>query len=162
MLVLVGMLSLVWHLVSYIPSYSLINSNAMVTTRLNLVWYRFCLSQDLYLILYYKENINFVAGLGSWWGISSHWEHDLGGNSNEMVTTRPDLGWYRYGLVANLQFIVFKSRHKLWSRVFVLVVMLSQVRHLLSYILYFSWNSDVMVITRPNLGWCRLGLNQDL
>ena len=88
---MVGMLSLVWHLVSYIPSYSLINSNAMVTTRLNLVCTDFA-SHKTFTSLYYKENINFVAALGSWWGISSHWAHDLGGNSNEMVTTRPDLG----------------------------------------------------------------------
>jgi hypothetical protein len=87
----------------------------------------------------------------------------LSRNSNVIVITRPNLGWYRFGLRTDLWFIVGKIRCKLCSTmVLVLVGMISQVRHLLSYILYLSRNSNVIVITRPNLGWYRFRLRTDL
>jgi hypothetical protein len=83
----------------------------------------------------------------------------LSRNSNVIVITRPNLGWYRLGLSTDLWFIVGKSRCKLCSTILlVLVGMISQVRHLLSYILIIIKKFQYMVTTRPNLDWYRSGL----
>jgi hypothetical protein len=119
--------------------------------------------------LYWIVDINLWQSVGLGWDDITSTAHSLSyipcfsRNADVIVITRPNLGWYRFGLSIDLWFIVGKSRCKLCSTMMlVLVGMVSQVRHLLSYILYLSRNSNVIVITRPNLGWYRFSLSVDL
>jgi hypothetical protein len=56
-------------------------------------------SRKTFSLLYFKALLSFVAGIGSWLGLSSSWGHHLASsshwlkarNSKKNVTTRPDL-----------------------------------------------------------------------
>jgi hypothetical protein len=147
-LVLVGMISQVRHLLSYILYLSR-NFNVIVITRPNLGWYRFGLSTDLWFIAgksrckLCSTMVLVLVGIDITSTALTKLHSILIKKFQYMVTTRPNLDWYRSGLIANFVFIVFKSRHQLCSRVLVLVGMISQVRHLLSYILYLSRNFNI-------------------
>ncbi len=88
----------------------------------------------------------------------------LSRNFIAMFTTWPELGWSRLSLVKHLLFIVLWSTYKVCNRVLVMVGMLSWVWPLgTSYIQSYSLiNSNVMIRTRPNLGWYRFGLVTNL
>jgi hypothetical protein len=144
-LVLVGMISQVRHLLSYILYLSR-NFN-IITTRPNLDWYRSGLIANFVFIVFKSRHqfcsrgLVLVGMISQVWHLLSYILY-LSRNFN-IITTRPNLDWYRSDLIANFVFIVFKSRHQLCSRVLVLVGMISQVWHLLSYILYLSRNFNI-------------------
>jgi hypothetical protein len=49
--------------------------------------------------LYFKVDINFVPGSGSWLGGYNEYGDYLSRKCNDMVATRPELGCYIFGLV---------------------------------------------------------------
>jgi hypothetical protein len=62
-------------------------------------------------------------------------------------------------VLLNIFSSLYLELDKVCSRLMVVVGgMLSQVRHLLSHILHLSRNSNIMVLTEPNLGGYRYGL----
>jgi hypothetical protein len=120
----------------------------MVTTRPNLDWYISGLIANFVFIAFkgrYELCIRVLVLVGI--DITSmaltKLHSILTKKFQYMVTTRPNLDWFRSGLIANFVFIAFKSMHQLCSRVLVLVGMISQVRHLLSYILYLPRNFNI-------------------
>jgi hypothetical protein len=68
--------------------------------------------------LYWKVDINLWQSVGLGWDDITSTAHSLSyilylsRNCNVTVITTPNLGWYRFGLVAELQFMALKSRQK--------------------------------------------------
>jgi hypothetical protein len=120
------MISQVRHLLSYILNLSR-NSNVIVINRPNLGWYRFGLRIDLCFIVgksrckLCSTMVLVLVGIDITSTALTKLHSILIKKFQYMVATRPNLGWYRSGLIANFVFIVFKGRHQLCSRVLVLV-----------------------------------------